>query len=158
MRKSLFFSFLTDLSFFLYVSEKVFFNLLSANCSHSLCTTTLPPGIPVLQSLETSFLRWGALGDSFGPGIAHITAILNLTKPDCSKRTFGLGEIGYSSSSISLRLGLDGGKRQLFMFNSKVGQSLKCFWIKQTQLNGLIMAIRRADEASWMWWIAFKNK
>lgn len=50
------------------------------------------------------------LGDSFGPGIAHITAILNLTKPDCSKGTFGLGEIGYSSSSISLRPGLDGGK------------------------------------------------
>lgn len=50
------------------------------------------------------------LGDSFGPGIAHITAILNLTKPDWSKRAFGLGEIGYSSSSISLRPGLDGSK------------------------------------------------
>lgn len=48
--------------FFLYISEKVWFNLQSANCSHSLCTTTLPPGIPVLQSLETSFLRWACAG------------------------------------------------------------------------------------------------
>lgn len=48
--------------FFCYISEKVWFNLQSANCSHSLCTTTLPPGIPVLQSLETSFLRWACAG------------------------------------------------------------------------------------------------
>lgn len=56
------FFFLADSSLFSYISEKVWFNLQSANCSHSLCTTTLPPGIPVLQSLETSFLRWACAG------------------------------------------------------------------------------------------------
>lgn len=57
-------------------------------------------------------LFWDGLvpRDSFGPGIAHITAILNLTKPDWSKRAFGLAEIGYSSSSISSGPGLDGSK------------------------------------------------
>lgn len=71
------------------------------------------------------------LGDSFGPGIAHITAILNLTKPDCSKRTFGPGEIGYSSSSISVTQGLDVGKGNYSMFCSEVGQCLEGIRIKQ---------------------------
>lgn len=44
----------------MYIPVKVFpFNLEGKNCPHSLCTTTLPHGFPpVLQSLETSFLRW----------------------------------------------------------------------------------------------------
>lgn len=58
-----FYSFLSCwFKFLLHISKKVWFNLQSANCSHSLCTTTLPPGIPVLQSLETSFLRWACAG------------------------------------------------------------------------------------------------
>lgn len=62
LRKSLtFFFLLIRESIFVY-QRKVWFNLQSANYSHSLCTSTLPPGIPVLQSLETSFLRWACAG------------------------------------------------------------------------------------------------
>lgn len=79
------------------------------------------------------------LGDSFGPGIANITGVLNLTKPDCSKRTFGLGKIGYSSSSISFEASR---QRQLFLVNSEVGQPPKLLLNKTSDLNGTITANR----------------
>lgn len=95
----------------LFIYERKF----SLTCRVQIAPTHFAPLLFHLVSLCFNLwkhLFWDglALGDSFGPGIAHITAILNLTKPDCSKRTFGLVEIGYSSSSTSLRLGLDRGK------------------------------------------------
>lgn len=128
LRKSLlpFFFLLIQVYFLIYQRK---FGL---TCRVQIALTHFAP--PLFHLVSLCFNLWKhlfwdglALGDSFGPGIAHITAILNLTKPDCSKGTFGLGEIGYSSSSISLRSGTGWRQRQLFMFNSEVGQSLKCF-------------------------------
>lgn len=97
-----------------------------------------------------------ALGDSFGPGIAHITAILNLTKPDWSKRTFGLAEIGYSSSSISLRPGLDGGKGNYSCWAEKLVWKSEMLLNKTRDLNGIITAISGANKASWL--VEMQNK
>lgn len=151
LRKSLssFFFFLADSSFFFIYRRK--FGL---TCRVQIALTHFAPLLFHLVSLCFNLwkhLFWDglALGDSFGPGIAHITAILNLTKPDCSKRTFGLGEIGYSSSSISLRTGLDGGEGNYSCSTVKLAKSDTPL-NKTTQLNGIITAISRDDKASWM--------
>lgn len=148
LRKSLSTFFLADSSFSFIYQRK--FGL---TCREQIALTHFALLLFHLVSLCFNLwkhLFWDglALGDSFGPGIAHITAILNLTKPDCSKRTFGLGEIGYSSSSISLRPRLDRGKGNYSCSAvwswPKSGMLLN----KTTHLNGIITAISRADEAS----------
>lgn len=97
--------------FYIYISEK-FAIIRPAQIAPAHCAPLLFHLVFHLCFNHGKHLFWDGLvpRDSFGPGIAHITAILNLTKPDWSKRAFGLAEIGYSSSSISSGPGLDGSK------------------------------------------------